>query len=69
MVKLDATQRFEPVIGAIGLIFDQDDFNMPQVQSGLKSWPGDPEGATLARYQEIRIRYFHKVLMKVLSEP
>ncbi len=69
MVTLGPDDRFEPVLGAMGLIFDQDDQNMPYVQIGLKTWPGDPEGATLARYQEIRIRHFHQVLMKVLGTP
>lgn len=69
LIKLTQDQPFEPVIGAMGLIFDQDDFNMPQVQRGLKTWPGDPDGCTLARYQEIRIRFFHQVLMKALSRP
>jgi len=53
----------------MGKIFDQDDENMPFVQIGLNTWPGDPEGATLGRYQEIRIRHLHQVLMKVLSQP
>ena len=55
VVRLGVDERFEPVIGAMGTIFDQDDVNMPQVQIGLKYWPGDPEGLTLARYQESRI--------------
>lgn len=69
LIKLGPQDRFEPVIGAMGLVFDQDDINMPQVQQGLRSWPGDPEGCTLARYQEIRIRHFHQVLMQVLAQP
>jgi len=69
MVTLGPDEHFEPVLGAMGKIFDQDNENMPYVQIGLKTWPGDPEGATLARYQEIRIRHLHQVLMKVLSLP
>lgn len=68
-VHLNADQHFEPVLGAMGTIFDQDDENMPHVQRGMHTWPGDPEGCTLARYQEIRIRYFHQTLMKVLGQP
>ncbi|MCB5945633.1 aromatic ring-hydroxylating dioxygenase subunit alpha [Acidocella sp. KAb 2-4] len=67
MVKLGPDDKFEQVIGAMGLIFDQDDENMPFVQKGMHTWPGDPEGVTLGRYQESRIRFFHQVLMKVLK--
>jgi phenylpropionate dioxygenase-like ring-hydroxylating dioxygenase large terminal subunit len=69
IVKLAPDEHFEPVLGAMGKIFDQDDENMPFVQIGLNTWPGDPDGATLARYQEIRIRHFHQVLMQVLARP
>lgn len=69
MIKLGPNEHFEPIIGALGKIFDQDDENMPYVQIGLKTWPGDPDGATLARYQESRIRHMHQVLMKVLAQP
>lgn len=69
MIKLGPDDKFEQVIGAMGLVFDQDDENMPDVQIGMKSWPGDPEGATLSRYQEIRIRHYHQVLMKKLGQP
>jgi phenylpropionate dioxygenase-like ring-hydroxylating dioxygenase large terminal subunit len=67
LIRLNEDDHFEPVIGAMGLIFDQDDVNMPQVQRGLKNWPGDPEGCTLARYQEIRVRFLHQTLMKALG--
>ncbi len=69
MVKLGPNQPFEPVIGAMGTIFDQDDANIPNVQLGLKTWPGDSAGATLARYQESRIRHFHHVPAKVIPQP
>lgn len=68
-IRLGPDDNFEEHIGAMGLIFDQDDFNMPMVQQGLKSWPGDPEGCTLGRYQEIRIRFLHQVLSRVLTTP
>ena len=69
MIRLGPDEHFEPHIGAMGKIFDQDDENMPFVQIGLKSWPGDPEGMTLGRYQESRIRHFHQVLIKLLAQP
>lgn len=67
IVKLGPDEAFEPVIGAMGQIFDQDDVNMPKVQEGLRAWPDDLAGLTLARYQESRVRFFHKVLMRALD--
>ena len=71
IVRLQHDEAFQsrPELGAMGEIFDQDDVNMPQVQVGLKTWPTDPEGLTLARYQESRIRYFHQVLAKRIAAP
>lgn len=69
MVIMGPDDPFEPIIGAMGTVFDQDDQNMPFVQIGMKSWPGSPEGCTLSRYQEIRIRHYHQVLMKKLAQP
>ncbi|UCV23643.1 aromatic ring-hydroxylating oxygenase subunit alpha [Ferribacterium limneticum] len=69
LVTLGPDQHFEPVIGAMGNVFDQDDENMPFVQIGMKTWPGDPEGMTISRYQESRIRHYHHVLMKKLNQP
>lgn len=62
IIELGPDDPFEPHIGAMGLIFDQDDFNMPKVQDGMKNWPDAIDGVTLARYQEIRIRFLHQVL-------
>lgn len=36
MIKLAPDEKFEPHIGAMGKIFDQDDENMPFVQIGMK---------------------------------
>jgi len=68
LVELGPDDTFEPIIGAMGKVFDQDDENMPFVQIGMKTWPGDPEGVTLSRYQEIRIRHYHQVLMRKLAQ-
>ena len=43
-IRLGPDDKFEPHIGAMGLIFDQDDFNMPQVQEGLKNVAGRSRG-------------------------
>ncbi len=71
IIKLNHDQHFGsiPALGALGEIFDQDDVNMPQVLVGLRTWPGDPDGCTLACYQESRIRFLHQVLGRVLGQP
>lgn len=67
---LEHNEAFQTIaeLGGMGLIFDQDDQNMPFVQAGMKTWPGDPDGCTLGRYQESRIRFFHQVLMRRLGQ-
>ncbi|UCV23612.1 aromatic ring-hydroxylating oxygenase subunit alpha [Ferribacterium limneticum] len=68
-MKIGPDDHFEPIIGAMGLIFDQDDMNMPFVQMGMKTWPGDPVGPTWGRYQESRIRHLHQLLALALKRP
>ena len=46
-------------------IFDQDGANLPQVQRGMKA--SGKGTITLANYQEVRIRHFHKTLDKYLN--
>ena len=41
-------------------MFDQDYANLPHIQDGLKSMRGP--GIQLARYQENRIRHYHRIL-------
>lgn len=67
IVELGPDDHFEPHLGAMGLIFDQDDENMPKVQDGLKTWPDEKDGVTLGRYQEIRIRHLHQILERTLA--
>lgn len=67
IIELGPDDAFEPHIGAMGNIFDQDDFNMPAVQLGMKQWPENVPGVTLGRYQESRIRFLHKVLEERLN--
>lgn len=67
LVELGPDDHFEPYLGAMGTIFDQDDENMPKVQDGLKSWPGSADGCTLGRYQESRIRFLHRILERKLG--
>lgn len=67
IIELGPDGKFEPHLGAMGLIFDQDDVNMPKVQDGLKAWPDDKDGCTLGRYQEIRIRFLHQILDRIIA--
>lgn len=68
LVELGPDDHFEPYLGAMGKIFDQDDENMPKVQDGLKTWPGSVDGCTLGRYQESRIRFLHQILERKLGQ-
>jgi hypothetical protein len=54
-----------PGIGALGPAINQDMANLERIQVGLKA---SRKGAvTLANYQEIRIRHYHKTLMKYVE--
>lgn len=48
-----------PGIGALGRIFDQDVFNLPNVQRGLEA--ASKKTVTLAAYQEVKIRHFYEL--------
>jgi nitrite reductase/ring-hydroxylating ferredoxin subunit len=56
-----------PQIGFLQHIFDQDSGNLPNIQRGLRSADPDRAYATLGRYQEARITYFHEILDKTLG--
>lgn len=54
------------VLGAgLANVFAQDCANLPQVQKGMKA--SKKGAATLANYQEVRIRHFHQTLDKYLN--
>jgi nitrite reductase/ring-hydroxylating ferredoxin subunit len=69
LIELGPDDPFEPHIGAMGTIFDQDDFNMPMVQIGMTMWPEELPGMTLGRYQESRIRMLHRMVETWLGRP
>ena len=54
-----------PELGALARIFNQDIFNLPKVQRGLKA--SQKPGVTLANYQEAKIRHFHTLLEKWIN--
>lgn len=69
LIELGPDDPFEPHIGAMGTIFDQDDFNMPMVQIGMHMWPDELPGVSLGRYQESRIRLLHRMIETWLGRP
>ena len=52
-------------LGVLAKVFNQDTFNLPQVQAGLMAAQYDE--VVLARYQETKIRHFHHLLGEWLS--
>lgn len=59
-VYQDAGGRLADVLGPLGAVLDQDMANMEGLQAGVKA--SVKPGFTLSRYQESRIRRFHKTL-------
>ena len=62
----DEDYNAAPELGGLSAVFNQDLSNLPQVQRGLKSMT--KPGVTLANYQEIRIRQFHRDLDACLDD-
>src|SRR5262245_29767022 len=54
-----------PELGALARVFNQDVFNLPKVQRGLKAMT--KPGITLANYQEAKIRHFHALWEKWIN--
>ncbi len=54
-----------PELGSLARVFNQDTFNLPNVQRGLKASPY--ERVNFARYEETKIRHFHKLLDEQIS--
>ena len=49
-----------PELGMLGKVFDQDTFNMCNVQKGLEAT--FKPGVTLGNYQESKVRWLHQLL-------
>lgn len=54
-----------PELGFLARVFNQDTFNLPKVQLGLKTMK--KKTVTLANYQETKIRHFHHLLGQWLA--
>ncbi len=56
-----------PELGLLARVFNQDVFNLPNVQQGLAS--GAIGSVTFANYQETKLRHHHALLSDWLGEP
>ena len=56
-----------PELGNLARVFNQDSFNLPKVQRGLKAMT--KPGVTLANYQETKIRHVHMLMNKWFQKP
>jgi phenylpropionate dioxygenase-like ring-hydroxylating dioxygenase large terminal subunit len=68
-VRLKVEESYTTVPGMdpyVGHVFDQDTGNMQAAQEGAAT--AGKSGATLANYQEIRVRHFHETLTKYLEK-
>jgi hypothetical protein len=54
-----------PELGFLARVFEQDTFNLPRVQRGLHA--SVRPNATLARYQETKLRHFHGLLERYIG--
>jgi hypothetical protein len=56
-----------PELGFLARVFNQDVFNLPKVQLGLKA--AKKKTVTFARYQETKLRHFHMLLENAVARP
>jgi len=64
-LDFDQSHHDAPQLGPFAAVFDEDLGNLPYVQRGLEAMT--VPGPTLARYEEMRIRFFHKRLDDYLA--
>ena len=69
MTMLRENQKWSdaPELGSASLVVDQDVDNLLRIQRGLRT--SRKPGATLAAYQESRIRHFHETLDAYMARP
>lgn len=58
---LDQDFMEAPELGQYARVFNQDTYNMGEVQRGLHTLVRTKPGVTLARYQETKLRHFHEL--------
>lgn len=56
-----------PELGLLARVFNQDVFNLPQVQAGLEAI--NVPTVTFANYQETKLRHFHALLEEWIARP
>jgi phenylpropionate dioxygenase-like ring-hydroxylating dioxygenase large terminal subunit len=56
-----------PQLGSLARVFNQDSFNLPNVQLGLNASP--LEHVTFAHYEESKIRHWHMLLEEHVARP
>jgi phenylpropionate dioxygenase-like ring-hydroxylating dioxygenase large terminal subunit len=56
-----------PELGLLARVFNQDVFNLPEVQAGLET--GAIDTVTFANYQETKLRHFHELLEQWVGRP
>lgn len=61
----DDSHHDAPQLGGFSAVFDEDSGNLASLQRGLKAMT--TKGPVTANYQEARIRHFHEVLGKYIS--
>ena len=67
-IGFDETFEALKVWADIGIVFDQDYINLPDIQRGLRAAAGSGHAyATMARYQESRIFHFHEVIDRKIN--
>jgi phenylpropionate dioxygenase-like ring-hydroxylating dioxygenase large terminal subunit len=67
-IRLEPGQPWSsvPELGEYGPVFDQDMPNLSRIQRGLRA--SRKRGVTLGRYQESRIRHYHRILGCYMGE-
>jgi hypothetical protein len=56
-----------PELGFLARVFNQDTFNLPKVQIGLRTMAKST--VTFANYQETKLRHFHHLLGQWVTRP
>jgi phenylpropionate dioxygenase-like ring-hydroxylating dioxygenase large terminal subunit len=55
-------------LGRLGPVLNQDAYNIPEVQRGMRALRNFRRGLMMSRYQESRIRHFHQTLTEYINK-